>query len=174
MKRNTINLLSTVAATVALFFSANVSAQETKGDSKDTRLGIGLSLGLPTNDAYNIAVGGDLRLQKDFYSNVSGILSLGYTNFSVKDELGGGSYGFVPLKAGIKVFPKERFYFSGEIGAAFGTDEGQGTGFLYAPGIGLGFNNGLDLGLRYEGLSQNGGNLGQVALRIAYGFNLSK
>lgn len=175
MKKNSTKFFATAAA-VALFFTVNVNAQtkEPSGDSKDTRLGFGLSVGIPTNDDYNIAVGGDLRLQKDFYSNISGILSLGYTNFSIKDALGGGSIGFIPLKAGIKFFPTERFYFSGEVGAAFGTDEGQGTAFVYAPGIGIGFNKGIDLGLRYEGFSQNGGNLGQVALRIAYGFNLSR
>lgn len=175
MKKNRSKLFATAAAAVALFLTTNVMAQsEPRGDSKDTRLGLGLSIGIPTEDAYNIAIGGDLRLQKDFYSNVSGLLSLGYTNFSVKDELGGGSIGFIPLKAGVKIFPTERFYFSGELGAAFGTDDGQGTAFVYAPGIGLGFNNGLDLGLRYEGFSQNGGSIGQVALRIAYGFNLSR
>jgi hypothetical protein len=176
MKTNTIKFLTTVAATVALLFSVNASAQtqEPAGDSHDTRLGLGLSVGLPTNDAYNIAVGGDLRLQKDFYSNVSGLLSLGYTNFSIKDDLGGGSVGFIPLKVGVKVFPIQRFYVSGELGAAFGTDDGQETAFVYAPGIGIGFNNGLDLGLRYEGISVNNSNLGQVALRLAYGFNLSR
>jgi hypothetical protein len=175
MNKNTIRTIVAAAGVVALSLTSQVKAQtETPGDSHDTRLGIGLSLGIPTNDAYNIAVGGDLRLQKDFYSNVSGLLSLGYTNFSVKDDLGGGSIGFLPLKVGVKIFPTERFYFSGEVGAAFGTDKGQETAFVYAPGIGLGFNNGLDLGLRYEGLSNNGSNLGQVALRLAYGFNLSR
>jgi hypothetical protein len=184
MKMNTNKLFSTVVATVALFFSVNVNAQtkEPAGDSHDTRLGLGLSLGIPTNDLYNIAVGGDLRLQKDFYSNVSGLLSLGYTNFSIKDAAGGGSVAYIPLKAGVKIFPMERFYISGEIGAAFGADNTEGTGFVYAPGIGLGFNKGIDLGLRYEGVSGlalegvpgSKLNLGQIALRIAYGFNLSR
>lgn len=174
MKRKTINLITTVAATVALFFTTSANAQSTAaGDSKDTRLGIGLSLGVPTTDGFNFAIGGDLRLQKDFASNISGLLGVGYTNFSAKGE-DAGSIGYIPVKAGIKVFPMERFYVSGELGAAFGTDKGQGTAFVYAPGIGVGFNNGLDLGLRYEGFSQDGGNLGQVALRIAYGFNLSR
>ncbi len=176
MTINKMRFLAPTVAAVALFLSSNLSAQTTEpsGDSRDTRLGFGVSVGIPTNDNYNIAVGGDLRLQKDFYSNISGLLSLGYTNFSIKDDLGGGSVGYIPLKAGVKIFPLERFYFSGELGAAFGTDKGQGTAFVYAPGIGIGFNRGIDLGLRYEGLSQNGSNLGQVALRIAYGFNLSR
>lgn len=172
----TFNIKSIAAAfgAVALFFATSVKAQtEPRGDSKDTRLGVGLSLGLPTTDGFNFAVGGDLRLQKDFYSNVSGILSLGYTNFSTEGE-NTGSVGYIPLKAGIKVFPLERFYLSGEVGAGFGTDSGQKTAFVWAPGIGLGFNNGLDLGLRYEEFRTNGFGLGQVALRIAYGFNLSR
>jgi hypothetical protein len=74
----------------------------------------------------------------------------------------------------------ERLYISGEIGAGFNaTDKDKlgvdpGTAFIYSPGIGLGFNNGLDLSLRYEGLSRKTYDPGMVALRIAYGFNLSR
>ncbi|WP_207534276.1 hypothetical protein [Desertivirga arenae] len=171
MKTFNLKFIAALVAIIVSYTTAN--AQSRGGDSRDTRLGIGLSLGIPTHDAYNFAVGGDLRLQKDFYSNVSGLLSLGYTNFSLKGE-DMGSVGFVPLKAGLKVFPIERFYISGELGAGFGTDENQKTAFVWAPGIGLGFNNGLDLGLRYEEFRYQNAGLGQVALRIAYGFNLSK
>jgi hypothetical protein len=178
MKKSTKIVASAVAA-VAMFIGTNqASAQSSSGDSQAVRLGVGVSAGLPTNDNFNIALGGDLRLQKDFFSNISGTLSAGYTNFSVKDEaksfLGYDSRGYIPVKAGIKIFPVERFYISGEVGAGFGTDKGQGTALVYAPGIGLGFNNGVDLGVRYEGFAQDGDNLGQVALRVAYGFKLSK
>jgi hypothetical protein len=178
MKKSTKLVASAVAA-VAMFIGTNqASAQSSSGDSQAVRLGVGVSAGLPTNDNYNIALGGDIRLQKDFFSNISGTLSAGYTNFSVKDEaksaLGYNSLGYIPVKAGIKIFPVERFYISGEVGAGFGTDKGQGTALVYAPGIGLGFNNGVDLGVRYEGFAQDGNNLGQVALRLAYGFKLGK
>jgi hypothetical protein len=177
--KKTTTIVATAVAAVAMFIGVNASAQTNeRPDSQAWRLGVGVSAGLPTNDNYNIAVGGDLRLQKDFFSNISGTLTAGYTNFSVKDDakaaLGFNSVGYIPVKAGIKIFPTERFYISGEVGAGFGTDEGQGTALVYAPGIGLGFNNGIDLGLRYEGFAQNDTNLGQVALRLAYGFNLSK
>ncbi len=164
----TFKSMVAVVAAAAMFISVNANAQD--GDSKALRLGIGASVGIPTNDGFNIAVGGDARLQKDFSSNVSGLLSAGYTNFSLKG--GNGSIGYIPVKVGVKVFPVQRFYFSGELGAGFGTDSGQGTAFVYAPGIGVGTNTGWDFGLRYEGFNQNGGNLGQVALRVAYGFTL--
>ena len=178
--KTTTKFVATAVAAVAMFIGVNsASAQSNeRPDSQAWRLGVGVSAGLPTNDTYNIAVGGDLRLQKDFFSNISGTLSGGYTNFSIKDDakIPGGptSIGYIPVKAGIKIFPTERFYISGEVGAGFGTDKGQGTALVYAPGIGLGFNNGLDLGVRYEGFAQNDTNLGQVALRLAYGFNLSR
>lgn len=177
MKKSTKLVASAVAA-VAMFIGTNqASAQSSSGDSQAVRLGVGVSAGLPTNDNYNIALGGDLRLQKDFFSNISGTLSAGYTNFSVKDEFKstlGDSRGYIPVKAGIKIFPVERFYIGAEVGAGFGTDKGQGTALVYAPGIGLGFNNGVDVGVRYEGFAQDGNNLGQVALRLAYGFKLGK
>lgn len=169
MKLSTKLFASAVAA-VALFLTTNVNAQS--DDSKALRLGVGLNVGVPTTSGYSLAIGGDLRLQKDFSSNISGILSAGYTNFSIKDSNGGGSIGLIPVKAGAKIFFAESAYFSGEVGAGFGTENGQKTAFLWAPGIGYGFDNGLDLGLRYEGAEYSGGSLGQVALRIAYGFKL--
>ena len=188
MKKST-KIFASAAAVVAMFIGLNSANAQTQpvndGDSKALRLGVGVSAGIPTNDDYNIALGADLRLQKDFFSNISGTLSAGYTNFSVKDEsktaLGYESKGWVPVKVGIKIFPVSRFYISGEVGAAFGTDKGQGTALVYAPGIGLGTNTGIDIGLRYEGLAKDninfprgGTNLGQVALRLAYGFKLNK
>lgn len=174
--KKTFKFLVPAVAAAALFLSSNTYAQtkETVGDSHALRFGIGLNLGVSTNDAYGFVPGVDLRLQKDFATNISGILTTGYTNFIVKDKFKNvaSSYGYIPLKAGIKVFPTEKVYVSGELGAAFGTESGSKTAFLYSPGVGIGLNNGLDLGLRYEGLSVNSSNLGQVALRIAYGFKL--
>ncbi|MHA4895154.1 hypothetical protein ACXZ1K_10395 [Pedobacter sp. PWIIR3] len=169
MKFSTKVLASAVAA-IALFMTTNVNAQS--GDSKATRLGVGLNVGVPTTTGYSFAVGGDLRLQKDFSSNISGILSAGYNSYSLKDSYGGGSVGLIPVKAGAKIFFAESAYFSGELGAGFSTENGGGTAFLWAPGIGYGFDNGLDLGLRYEGAEFKSGSIGQVALRIAYGFRL--
>ncbi len=166
-------LIFTAAAAVSMLITNNVSAQnsEPAGDSKALRLGVGLSLGAPTTKGYNFAVGGDLRLQKDFSGNVSGLLSAGYTNFSAEGE-NLGSFGFIPVKVGVKVFPMAKFYVSGELGAGIPTDNESKTAFLWAPGVGYGFNNGLDVGLRYEGFEVKNASLGQVALRFAYGFKL--
>lgn len=172
-------LAGAVAAVAIIFGSVNIQAQTTGAydDSRATRLGIGLNAGIPTTNGYDFALGGDIRLQQDFRSNISGMLSVGYNNFSLEDGLAADNVGYIPVKAGLKVFPVEKFYFSAEAGAAFGTRDGSNTAFVYAPGIGIGTNTGIDIGLRYEGMTGNVGGLGlknpgQVALRLAYGFRL--
>src|SRR5690606_20165360 len=120
--RKSMKVIASAAAAAALFFVTNASAQymEPAGDSRETRLGIGLNLGVPTTDGYDFAIGGDVRLQKDFSGNVSGLLSAGYTSFTYD----GGDTGFIPVKAGVKIFPVSKFYFSGELGAGFSTEDG--------------------------------------------------
>ncbi len=185
MNKTKILFASAAAAVALLIGSSNSNAQTNTsvndGDSKATRLGIGVSAGIPTTNGYNFALGGDLRLQQDFTSNVSGLLSVGYNSFSLEDgpaaALGTDNLDYIPVKVGLKVFPVQRFYFSGEVGAGFPSRDGSKTAFIYAPGIGVGTNTGIDIGLRYEGMTGSANalslkNPGQVALRLAYGFRL--
>jgi hypothetical protein len=169
------HILRAIFAIVFILLITSPGFAQNSEDSRAARLGIGLSLGAGTNDTYGFVIGGDLRLQQDFASNVSGILSAGYTSFSLKSGSPGQDYNVIPIKAGLKIFPVERFYFSGEIGAGLPAKRSSRTSFVYAPGLGIGFNIGLDLGLRYEAFtSRVNNNPSQVAFRIAYGFNLDK
>jgi len=161
-------ILATSAAAVALFFSTNASAQNQK-------LGIGITAGIPTSDVYGVALGADLRYQFDIDKQLSIPVTAGYTNFSVKDEFGGGSVGYIPVKAGVKYFFNDSgsgVYGLAELGAGFGTKEGSGTSFVYSPAIGYSWSNGLDLGVKYEGLARNSTSTGFFGLRLAYGFSL--
>jgi len=174
--KNSTKFLAGAVAAIAIFFTTSVSAQ--------TKLGIGLNVGAPTGDAkdfYNVALGIDARLQFDVSKQISIPVTTGYTSFIGKDytigntTINGSDYGFIPVKAGVKVFFDESgsgLYGLAELGAAFGTNKGSGTAFIYSPALGYSWSNGLDLGLKYEALSKNSSTLGQVALRIAYGFNL--
>lgn len=165
----TTKFLASAAAVVALFFTTNANAQ---------KLGVGLNLGIPTNDGYSFAVGGDARLQFDVAKQISIPVTAGYTHFIGKDltnNVKGSDYGYIPLKAGIKVFLNDTgsgAYALGEAGAAFGVTSGAGTHFVYSPAIGYAWSSGLDLGVKYEGVPVSGTTVGQVALRIAYGFKL--
>ncbi|KQN38605.1 hypothetical protein ASE92_04045 [Pedobacter sp. Leaf41] len=165
-------IIATSAAVVALFFTTNVNAQS-------RNFGIGLNVGVPTSDAYSFAIGGDLRYQFNVDKQLSIPVTAGYTHFSGK-EIGDtgvnyGSFGYIPVKVGAKYFFNQSgsgLYGLAELGAGFGTNEGSGTSFVYSPAVGYSWDNGLDLGVKYEGLSQNSVNTGYFGLRLAYGFSL--
>jgi hypothetical protein len=174
MKLSTKLMASAVAA-VALFLSTNVNAQESR------KFGIGLSVGIPTTDLYSVAIGADARMQFDVTKRLSVPVAAGYNHYVAKDDVSNlPDYGYIPVKTGLKYFfapSGSGLYAMGEIGAAFGVTNNAKTTFLYAPTLGYSWSNGLDLGVRYEntgkGVNIAGApEMGQVALRIAYGFKL--
>ncbi|WP_421939733.1 hypothetical protein [Pedobacter sp.] len=167
-------ILATSAAAVALFFTTNANAQSQK-------LGIGLTAGIPTSDAYKFAAGADLRYQFDVDKQLSIPVTAGYTRLFAKDYTIGNvtyegvDYGYIPVKVGAKYFFDDSgsgVYGLAELGAGFGTNDGAGTSFVYSPALGYAWSSGLDLGVKYEGLAQNGTSTGFFGLRIAYGFGL--
>ncbi|QPH40306.1 outer membrane beta-barrel protein [Pedobacter endophyticus] len=165
-------IIATSAAVVALFFTTNANAQS-------RNFGIGLNVGVPTSDAYNVAIGGDLRYQFNVDKQLSIPVTAGYTHLNGKEIGDSGvnypSFGYIPVKVGAKYFFNDSgagAYGLAELGAGFGTNEGSGTSFVYSPAIGYAWSNGLDLGIKYEGLAQDGTSTGYVGLRLAYGFKL--
>ncbi len=175
--KKTSKIIASAVAVVALFFTTNVNAQTPK-------LGIGINAGIPTTDQYNLALGADARLQFDVSKQISIPVTVGYTHFFSKDYAAAikQDYGYVPVKAGVKVFFDESgsgLYGLAELGAAFGVTDEAKTGFIYSPAIGYAWSSGLDLGIKYEGISsaRNASpvyekNVSQIALRLAYGFKL--
>jgi len=167
-------ILATSAAAVALFFTTNVNAQ-----TAPRNLGIGITAGIPTSDAYSVALGADLRYQFNVDKQLSIPVTAGYTHLKGKEIGNTGfnvpSYGYIPVKVGAKYFFNDSgsgVYGLAELGAGFGTKSGSGTSFVYSPAIGYSWSNGLDLGVKYEGLAQNSTSTGFFGLRLAYGFSL--
>ncbi|MBP4138250.1 hypothetical protein [Flavobacterium geliluteum] len=159
-------------AAFTLGFITIASAQDT-GESvnydQKFKLGFGLNGGLPTDNAYDWALGGDVRLQYDLTKRASVTLTTGFTNLFMGDNV--ADLGFIPAKAGFKAFVwEDQFYVLGEVGAGFAVTNGYNdTTFLWAPGIGYA-NKHFDISLRYEDYHKFETN--QVALRLAYGFEL--
>jgi hypothetical protein len=172
-----------VAAVIALSGLAakaqDTAVQATENYDQGWRLGVGVNAGAMTDKGYDWALGGDVRLQYDFNRRVSVSLTSGFTNLFVGD--GGKDLGFVPVKGGFKVFWwEDEFYLLAEAGAAIPVtndyNDSVGTSLLLSPGIGWASKN-LDLSLRYEHYtdfptSDGDKGVGQVALRLAYGFRL--
>jgi len=181
MNTSTKWIASAVTA-VAIFLGSNVNAQTTTTNPGDTwRLGVGVEAGIPTGDLNNnssFTLGGTARLQYDTRSNISLMLTSGYYNVFEKNYTIGtttvspASLGIIPVKAGIKVFATQNFYFSGEVGAGIETNYAKNTKLIVAPGLGYANAGGLDIGARYENFSGQSNNYGIAALRIAYGFKL--
>ncbi len=169
---------------LTVVFSANVNAQDkaaqaTENYDQGWRLGFGLNAGAMTDSAYDWALGGDVRLQYDFNKRVSVALTSGFTNLFVGDE--GKDLGFIPVKGGFKVFWwEDQFYVLAEAGVGFPvtndySDTVDNT-LILSPGIGWA-NKYVDISLRYEHYSDfptsdGDKGVGQVALRLAYGFRL--
>jgi hypothetical protein len=162
-------LLLAAMLTVGSTAFAQDGASSADGYDQGFKLGFGVNAGVTTGDYFNWALGGDARLQYNFTQRTSLTLTTGFTNLFGDDEV--KDLGFIPVKAGFKAFVwEDRFYVLGEVGAGFAvTNDYDQTTFLWAPGIGYASKY-IDVSVRYEGM--NDFNADQVALRLAYGFNL--
>lgn len=188
MKTSKLKCMALLAAT--LFIGATVNAQEQSDVAKSIvgdpttydqgwRLGLGLSGGYVTDDLYDFSVGGDVRLQYDFSQRMSISLTTGFTNLFIGNDT--KDLGFIPVKAGFKMFWwEDSWYAMAEAGAGFPiTNHYSGqidNTLILSPTIGYATKN-VDISLRYEHYSdfptEDGGKgVGQVALRLAYGFRL--
>lgn len=163
-----------VLSAISLLFAGTAIAQEVPAAEKNYdqsfRLGFGLNGGMPTDSkTYDYSAGIDARIQYDLNKRTSLTFTTGFTNLFMDQDV--KDLGFIPLKAGFKAFVwEDSFYVLGEIGGgiAVTNDYTQNT-YLWAPGIGYA-NKNFDLSLRYEAYTEY--DTDQIALRIAYGFEL--
>lgn len=179
---------------VSTLFASNVQAQEkTEATNYDQgfRLGVGLNAGYATQDPYKLALGADARLQYDLSKTYSLTLTTGYTNLFVSKadtfpgQVEGKDLGIIPAKAGFKAFVwKDQFYLMGEAGAAFAVSNVDNTrdktSLLLSPSIGYATKY-IDISVNYthynhfDRIDSNGSigrGVGQVGVRLAYGFKL--
>ncbi len=171
MKTST-KFLATAAAAVALFISTNANAQ--------SRLGIGATVGSPTNNKQSIVYGADLTLQIKASDHLYIPLSGGYTRMNASNDATGVDAidrDYIPVKAGAKWLFSDKGYawfVQMEAGAALATGSypTSSTHFLFAPGAGYSWDNGLEIGARYEGFKEDKKQKGFFGLRLAYGFKL--
>ena len=161
--------------------ATSAMAQDIKGDDYEQKfkMGVGANVGYPFEDPYNLNVGGDVRLQYDLSKKYSLTATTGFNNLFVSGD--NNDLGYIPAKLGFKAFVlKDKFYLMGEAGAAFAvTNNYNDKSLLLSPSIGYATKY-IDLSLRYEylpdfpSIRNNAADkgLGQVSLRLAYGFDL--
>ncbi len=172
-------LLSLVLLTVTVICSFGQTATPPK-------LSIGPDLGIPVGDAntvYSGVIGASLKLELPVTpSSFNVTITSGFSDFMVKNMYNSyilnGTY--IPVELGGRFFFDKTVYFEGDLGASFNVNSnytGPKAAFIYAPMLGLTLpaNNAkssIDVALRYEGRSETGGTISQVALRVAYRFGL--
>ena len=171
-------LFLTIATTVT-----SVNAQKSKTD-KPLLFSLGLEGALPVGDfgdTHSFGIGGSLQGEYKADTDLGITLNAGYITYSGKEvtfpqpigTIKMESFGLIPILAGVKYYFGGGAYAHGQLGIGMGTDEGQGSNFMYSPGIGYMFAPGLDAELKYTGLSSSGENTGSansVGLRLAYNF----
>jgi hypothetical protein len=165
-----------VLIVVIAFASASSFAQDT--EKKNVVISVGAELAAPVGnlgDASSFGLGATAQLEYMATSNVGLTLNAGYINYFGKDYTLPGygtqkyeSLGQIPVLAGARYYFIKDIYISGQLGFSSFTKD-RGTGFSYAPGIGIKFSV-LDATLKYLGTSRDGGSLSNVGLRIAYSF----
>lgn len=171
------------AAAVAIFTTTNLQAQTTDMSTMSStsgmafKIGVGVNAGIfPDKSEMDYGYGADLRLQYDLTPFVAVTASGGYTRLKWKNSP--LKFQFIPLVGGVKVFPIERMYLSGEAGTGLAIEDNANMNFIYGGGLGYEWKNGLDLGVKYEGYVNNSSSAlyfmrtGQFNLRLAYNFKL--
>lgn len=156
-------------AIVAASFAANAQT------ASKTSFGGGVRVGLPVGtfgDFSSFGIGAELQAEHAFSSQITGTLTTGYNHFIGK-EIGGfdfGSTGYIPVLAGIRVYPSSTFFVGGKAGMSFFTNEGGGSSFTYEPQIGYNGQK-FQLALGYQSQVEDGGSLGHVGLSAIFKFN---
>lgn len=149
----------------------SIAAFSAQAQSK--RLFISFDAGLPvgnTNNGFKSGFGGNLALDLPINSDVSALITAGYSSFAFQGF--NSSYNYFPIKGGAKFSLADNFYASGELGVAFGSN--GGSSLILSPGIGFTYpvssEGFIDFGARYE--SQTRSNFDFIAFKIGYGFKL--
>ncbi|HSN62226.1 MAG TPA: outer membrane beta-barrel protein [Ferruginibacter sp.] len=160
---------------IAAFTAVSFLGQAQDDASSPLRFSIGFDAALQLGDfgdAYSFGIGGSVQADYSVAEQLALTLSAGYMNYSGKTVSGFKipSTGLVPVLAGIKYSFTENLYGSAQLGMSFSTEKNGGSSFTYAPGIGYKFTPNFDALLKYTGMSDDGTNLNQIGLRLAYTF----
>ena len=162
--------------------SRNGSGAAVGTSARTSHFGIGVEGGLPVGEngkVYSAVFGANLQYETMPDADLGITLSAGYLHFPLKKiyhtTAGPNSSGFVPLLAGIKYYFTPGAFFHAQLGAAVSTTKDifgntGGTSFAYAPGVGVKLSPNIDAELKYMGISNKGGTLPNVGLRLGYNF----
>jgi Outer membrane protein beta-barrel domain len=190
----TLFKMTLVAIALSTIAAVNAQAQTTDNSTKATATGVILSVGpeagIPVgslSDRYAWNFGGSVQADFPIWTNQLYLTtSAGLNSLFVKDNytVNQNNLLLLPVKAGLRYYPVDRFYIQGEAGASFLFNKNESgydktTSFAYSPSVGYQFalakGQYLDAGVKFEGntkFTTNGSANNFIGLRLAYSFGL--
>jgi len=151
---------------MVLVLSATAQKDSTKASK--FQFGIGLGVGVLTQEPSIINLSGELNGEFKPTKGFSVYSALAYNRLF--DASGEGSIGFASLVAGPRVYLSPKFFVGVGGGLAYFSMEGESaTVFEYDPHIGYNARH-MQLILGYNGLTNDGSNLGFVQLKTVFKF----
>lgn len=158
----------------------------TQNSNAQIRFSAGLDVGKVLETGYGLNIGLALGAEKPIGDNMGLTFQTGYDIITLdKDVMGSGaSSSMIPIQAGFKYYFTDNesglyghaqlgvtnFRIKQDFGGFVGSVSASSTDLSYAVGAGYLVNENIDLGLRYNIISGNGGSLAYIALRAAYNF----
>lgn len=186
--------IRTIIAATAMFGCGSLLAQENRFSAG---IELGVPMG-DMGDATSFGFGASLGYEIPVGDNLGAIAQVGYMMFMGKDyDIGlgtveGADWAMIPAQVGAKYYftdNQEGAYAFGLVGIHHSSYTVNGvsytllgvtyttpdqtfsdTNFSFAPGLGYIVGENIDLGLRYQIISGNGGSSSYLGLRAAYMF----
>ncbi len=166
-----------LAFAIAVISLGSANAQDNGG----LHFGGGLRVALPMGDfgdSHSFGIGAELQGEYLFSDMVSGTFTTGYTSFMGKTitipgmgEFKMDAVGYIPILAGVRVYPSPNFFIGAKAGYGILTGNGESEGaFNYEPQIGYNGTK-FQLALGYNGLSKDGSTMSHLGLSAIYKFN---
>ncbi|WP_353778428.1 outer membrane beta-barrel protein [Winogradskyella sp. 3972H.M.0a.05] len=134
--------------------------------------GAGLSVGIPVGDAGDVATF-NVTADVNYLWSVSDDFDAGATvgfSHNVKDEdVALDDIQFLPIAARGIYSISDEFSIGADLGYAVGINDGNDGGFLWAPRVGYGVSDTIDIVLSYNNVSIDGGTWSNINLGVNFG-----
>jgi hypothetical protein len=160
-------ILTALLIVVALYVNAQIN------NEKSFKIGAGVMVGLPFSDVSsytNLAYGFDVLGEYAVAPLFGLTLSAGYVDFIKKSGYAGFKTGLIPILFGGKYYFSDMLYGSAQVGLSLSTQSEAGSAFTFAPGIGYKISKNIDLLIKYQSASSDGGTSAFLGVRAGLSF----
>jgi Outer membrane protein beta-barrel domain len=167
----------------ALLFAALFSVKAQRGNNQ---ICVAAEVGIPTGDfntGFKTGFGGSVKGLFGFGNTGQFTLTTGYSEYKAKESTSemSASIGIIPILAGYRlsmnglyVEPQAGYgIYSAKIKYQGESASSSSGAFTYAAGIGYAKNK-IDIGVRYQGATEDGDNIGLVGIHIGYNFSVGR